>query len=193
MGKSLSQAEIEASLDAEAHDEIAGAVARLRTKRKRSQAPWLTKLGEPLCSAEIKRRSRYWSLDTWERFVAYLDEQDSQTTESMVSPNRIEDELKDYTYELQLFEEPKIAPDYSDLLEAQASLDFVRRTVIQKIYFEGFSVRDTAQFLKCPSSTVQDLKSSALSMICEKIPDSSPLVRGKSEFLPRKERRKKVA
>lgn len=191
MKKSLSQLEAKTSLDAKAESDIANAIDRLRTKRNRSPSPWLNQKGEPLCDAEIKRRSRYWSLETWGRFVAYLDHQDNKSAELIVSSKSIEEELEGHSYEM--VHEAPVETDYSDLYDAQASLDFVRRTVIKKVYFEGFSVRDTAQFLKCPSSTVQDLKSSALSMICEKIPDNSPLVRGKSDFLPRKERRKKAA
>ena len=151
--------------------------------------PWLGKDGRRLPEGRLRQRSEKWSLETWRRYADHLDSMAVDPIEYLTSDMRIEDELRDETYEMsETPDRPK--PDYDQLHRAIESLDSVRRTVIRLIYFDGLTVREVAKRLGCPRSTVHDLKSSSLSTLKSQFPDKSTLVGGKIENFGPLERRK---
>jgi RNA polymerase sigma factor (sigma-70 family) len=157
----------------------------------KDQASWLNPDGTPLALGRLKQRARKWSLETWNRYLALLDCEQGFKRESRLCLRTLEEELAGETYELdECTEGPK---DYSILHAAIQALTPLQRRVIESIYFAGQTVRETAEKMGIPRSTVQDLKSQALSALYAKIPDTSPLVRGEVEFSIPNEGRKSAA
>ena len=87
-------------------------------------------------------------------------------------------------------EEPK---DFSKLHMAINSLDPVQRTLIQKVFWMGQTVREIAREMELSRSTVQRFKSQALSTLYAKMWDTSPFIRGEVDFLSQKEGRTRAA
>ena len=153
--------------------------------------PWLDKHGEPVLFGRLKQRSKTWPIEVWQLYCEYLESEESHSSESRISSKTIEEELEGMTYEIdECLEGPK---DFSKLHLAINSLSFVQRTVIQKVFWAGQTVREIAHEMRLSRSTVQDLKSAALTKLYAKIPDTSPFIRGEVVFLTQNEGRKRAA
>lgn len=154
-------------------------------KQKRNQtaadkrAPWRNPDGTLLSPGRLKQRSKKWSLQTWLAFSESLESKLSR--ESFISQKAIEDELIEKTYEIdECLEGQK---DFSTLHMAIRSLTRLERLVIENIFWSGQTVRETAEKLRIPRSTAQNLKSRAFQKLYAKLWDTSPLMRGGSKFL----------
>lgn len=158
---------------------------------KLKRTPWLDKVGRPLPLGRLRQRSKKWSVETWRLYLEFLSPQETCSLGSRMSDKNFEAELKGMTYEIdECLEGPA---DHSPLHMAIQLLPPIQRAVIQKLFWEGLTIREAALDLKISRSTAQRLKSQALSTLYTKIRDRSPLVRGKVVFLPVRERKKHAA
>ena len=155
-------------------------------------APWLDSAGQPLTVGRLRQRCKTWPLEVWELYLEHLDQEAGHfSSESRISTKTMEDELEGMTYEIdECLEGPQ---DFSKLHSAINSLSFVQRSIIQDVFWLGQSVRQIAREMKVSRSTVQRLKSQALSALYAKMWDSPPFIRGEVDFLPQKEGRKRAA
>lgn len=153
--------------------------------------PWLDRFGQPLTLGRLKQRSKTWPLEVWQLYVAHLKSEETWASESRISTKTLEEELAGMTYEIN--ECLEASRDFSKLHMAINSLSSVQRTIIQKVFWSGQTVREIAHEMKLSRSTVQDLKSAALTNLYGKIPDTSPFIRGEVVFLSQKEGRKRAA
>ena len=101
------------------------------------------------------------------------------------------DALQGLSYEIDECLEGPI--DYSWLTQAVNVLPSDQLTVLEKIFWDGFTIREVGQFLGLSRSTAQRLKIKALSALYAKIWDTRPFIRGDVEFLLPDEGRKSAA
>jgi DNA-directed RNA polymerase specialized sigma24 family protein len=153
--------------------------------------PWLESSGKPLSLGRLRQRCKTWPLEVWQLYLEHLDSEARHSSESLISPKALEEELEGMSYEIdECLEGPR---DFSKLQSTINSLSFVQATIIQKVFWSGQTVREIAREMKLSRSTVQRLKTQALSALYAKMWDTSPFIRGEVGFLPQKEGRKRAA
>lgn len=129
----------------------------LITKNK----PWLNPAGKPIPTHELKQISKSWSAHTWEEYLRSLE-----VNHREIMTSKYDQILKLYensnAHMPEDVEDSETSAQNKKLHWAMSLLTEKQRTILQLIYWEGYSESEVADQLGTARGTVNTLKERAI-------------------------------
>lgn len=126
--------------------------------------PWLNSQGKPLSKDELKQVSKTWDMATWEEYLKTLDVPQRETTTA-----KFDRLLKIYenstAYTLPEVTDEEEGPQTKRLHWAMSLLTQRQQSVLDLIFWQGYSIQETAEKLGITKSAAQSCEEKALKQL----------------------------
>lgn len=129
--------------------------------------------------SKLKRKSRNWNKETWEK---YLSSFETNLSETIVSPKIYSDLIENLTESIFQNEICTASDDLFDLQTAFGTLTSLEKKALSLLFWEGKSEREAGQVMKIDRRHLRSLKQRAFRKIKNILLPTSHLIEGENSF-----------